>query len=211
MDYHVQDIRCLMDDLGIERAVLMGHSLGAFISLVFGATNPDRVDGVVLVDGGGKLSQEQLDDVFLAIKPALDRLGQVFPSAEEYIEKMKSAPYIHPWSDAIENYYRYELEDAEGGVHCNIDPANIMEEAENVRKVEADTFYGQLQCKVLILRATKGLFSEKDLLLPEPVIQRMVREIPNAKRVDVQGVNHYGIVFQLNRERDQELLAFLGS
>ena len=74
-----------------------------------------------------------------------------------------------------------------------------------------DTFYGQLQCKVLILRATKGLFSEKDLLLPEPVIERMVREIPNAKRVDVQGVNHYGIVFQPNRERDQELLAFLGS
>ena len=30
--HHIQDIMCLMDDLGMEQAVLMGHSLGAFIS-----------------------------------------------------------------------------------------------------------------------------------------------------------------------------------
>lgn len=59
LDHHLRDINALMDDLGIDRAVLMGHSLGAFISLAFAARYPERTDGIVLFDGGGKLSQEQ--------------------------------------------------------------------------------------------------------------------------------------------------------
>ena len=209
MEYHIEDIKCLMDDMGLERTVLMGHSLGAFISLVFGAQYPDRTDRIILVDGAGKLSQEQFDHVFAAIKPALDRLGKVYPSAKAYIDHMKVAPYIHPWSYAIENYYRYELEEYEGGVRCNIDAAHIQEDAVNVRNVEADAYYPKVRCKVLILKAMEGLLSQDDLLLPEPVVARMVREIPNARRFDVPGMNHYGIVFQPHLARNQEIMAFL--
>jgi pimeloyl-ACP methyl ester carboxylesterase len=209
LDHHIRDINCLMDDLGIGKAVLMGHSLGAFISLVFGAQHPEHVDRLILVDGGGKLSQQQLDNVFAAIKPALDRLGKIFPSSDAYIESMIAAPYIHPWSSAIENYYRYELEEVEGGVRTNIDPTHIQEEAENIRKVAPDEFYAKVTSNVLILRATEGLFSQEDLLLPEPVVERMVHEIQYATRVDVEGVNHYGIVFQPHEARDQAILEFL--
>ena len=48
-----------------------------------------------------------------------------------------------------------------------------------------------------------------DLLLPEDVAERMVREIPNAKRLDVKGTNHYSILFQPNKMRDQTILKFL--
>ena len=92
LEHHMRDIVCLMDELGLEKTVLMGHSLGAFISLAFGAQYPDRVDRIILVDGAGKLSQEQFDHVFEAIKPALDRLGKVFPSTDDYINLMKSSP-----------------------------------------------------------------------------------------------------------------------
>jgi hypothetical protein len=122
---------------------------------------------------------------------------------------MKSSPYIHPWSPAIEGYYLYELEKAEGGVKCNINPAHIQEEAKNVRKFEPDMFYSKVHPNVLILKATEGLVDQYDLLLPEPVVDRMVNEIPHAKRFDVEGANHYGIVFQPHSERDTEILAFL--
>ena len=209
LQHHLRDINCLMDDFEMERAVLMGHSLGAFISLAFAAQYPERTDRIVLFDGGGKLSQEQLDTIFAAIKPALDRLGKVFPSSDAYIEAMKSAPYIQPWSPAIEGYYRYEIEEAEGGVSCNINPAHIEEEAANIRKVEVDQFYSHVLCKVLILRATMGIVSQADLLLPEPVIERMTREIPNTRRVDIKGANHYAIVFQPNDVRDRAIMEFL--
>ena len=56
--------------------MLIGAFSGAFIALAFGAEHPNRVDGIILVDGAGKLSPAQFDKVFEAIKPALDRLGK---------------------------------------------------------------------------------------------------------------------------------------
>ena len=209
IDHHLKDINCLLDDLGLEQAVIAGHSLGAFITLVFGAEYPERTDRIILVDGGGDLSEEQINNVFEGIRPSLERLVQVFPSEDGYLETMKQAPYIQPWSPAIETYYRYEITDTEGGVRTNIDPLHIQEEAENVRKLKAASFYPKLSCKTLILRATNGLFSQDDLLLPEDVVERMLREIPTATRFDVEGVNHYGIIFQPHEARDKAILSFL--
>ena len=42
----------LLDDAGADRAVVLGHSLGGFLSLQFALAHPDRVRGVVLVDTG---------------------------------------------------------------------------------------------------------------------------------------------------------------
>lgn len=209
LDYHMRDINCLLDDLEIDRAVIMGHSLGAFIGLTFAAEYPDRVDRLILVDGGGDLSKEQVEKVFIGIKPALDRLGQVFPSADAYLEKMSAAPYIQPWSSAIETYYRYELQETEGGVRTNIEPAHIQEEADNIKKVDCAPFYPQIKCKVLILRAPNGLLSSDDLLLPEEVIEKMTREITDVRRLDVEGTNHYGVVFQPHEGRDRAIRDFL--
>jgi pimeloyl-ACP methyl ester carboxylesterase len=209
LEYHLQDINCLLDDLDLDRAVIMGHSLGAFIGLAFAAEYPGRVERLILVDGGGDLSKEQMEKVFVGIKPALDRLGQVFPTTDAYLEKMRAAPYIQPWSAVTETYYRYEIETIEDGVRTNIAPAHIQEEAANIRKVDCAPYYPRLECEVLILRALNGLLSQDDILLPEDVIDRMIREIPRAQRFDVEGMNHYGIVFQPHAARDETIREFL--
>ena len=115
LQHHIQDIFCVLDDLKQERIVLMGHSLGAFISLAFAANYPERTEKIILMDGGGQLTQDQWDNVTLAIKPSLDRLGQVFPSFDAYVANMKLAPFPS-WSEALEDYFRYESEAVEGGV-----------------------------------------------------------------------------------------------
>jgi pimeloyl-ACP methyl ester carboxylesterase len=207
--HHINDIRAVLDDLGMDKVVLMGHSLGAFISIAFTATFPERVDHLILVDGGGKLTQEQLDKVFAGIKPSLDRLGKVFPSFEEYIGMMKQAPFLHPWSEAFDTYYQYEVEAVEAGIRPRSRPQHIREEAENLRKVDVADFYEKIQAPTLILRATDGLLADDDILLPEPVAERMVREIPDARVQTIEGVNHYMIVFQPHETRDKAILDFV--
>jgi pimeloyl-ACP methyl ester carboxylesterase len=209
LDHHLRDINCLLDDLQLERAVIMGHSLGAFIGLAFAAQYPERTDRLILVDGAGDLSTDQMNKVFVGIKPALDRLGQIFPSADAYLDRMKQAPYLHPWTSAIETYCRYEIEAVDGGVRTNIDPAHIQEEAANIRKVNCASFYPGLRPKVLILRAPNGLLSQDDLLLPEDVINKMTDEIPDARRFDVTDTNHYGILMKSHVARDQVIREFL--
>ncbi len=53
----------------------MGHSLGAFIATAFAARYPERVERVILVDGGGQLSAEQSTNVLAGVQPSVDRLG----------------------------------------------------------------------------------------------------------------------------------------
>jgi len=209
LQHHIQDIFCVLDDLKQERIVLMGHSLGAFISLAFAANYPERTEKIILMDGGGQLTQDQWDKVTLAIKPSLDRLGQVFPSFDAYVANMKLAPFLQPWSQALEDYFRYESEAVEGGVRSRINPANILEEAQNIQQEVPSKYYPKVTCPVLILRATDGILSNDDLVLPESAVDRMVSEIPDARRADINGTNHFSILFQPHESRDKAIREFL--
>jgi pimeloyl-ACP methyl ester carboxylesterase len=207
--HHVRDIFCVLEDLGLNRTVLMGHSLGAYVSMAFAAEYPDRVEKLILLDGGAELSQAHWDRVDLVIKPSLDRLGQVFPSFEAYLENMKKAPILQPWSQAIEDYFRYETEDVDGGVRSRSHPEHIREEIRNIRKMTPSEYYAKITCPVLLVRATNGIISEEDLVVPEDAADRMIKEIPNLRRVDIQGTNHYSILFQPNASRDEAIRTFL--
>ena len=207
--HHCKDILALIDDQGLQRPVLMGHSLGAFISLIFAARYPKKVAQLILVDGGGKLSEDQKNKVFAGIKPSLDRLGKIFPSLKIYLSQMKHAPYLRPWNSYMETYFRYEIEKVGGGIRSRVHPKHIEEEAKNLVKVDSSKFYEKVKAPTLILRATKGMLAEDDLLLPEDVVERMVREIPNVEKIDIKGTNHYSIFFQPNKKRDQAILKFL--
>ncbi len=47
---HVEDLRQLLDTLGIQRAHIIGHSFGADIALHFTILHPERVERLVLVE-----------------------------------------------------------------------------------------------------------------------------------------------------------------
>jgi pimeloyl-ACP methyl ester carboxylesterase len=47
-----EDLKCLLDALGIEKALLVGHSYGGAIATHFALRYPERARGVVLLDSG---------------------------------------------------------------------------------------------------------------------------------------------------------------
>ncbi len=80
----VRCLRALLDDLRIERASLVGHSMGGWIALAFAAAHPDRVDRLVVVDAAGlrfepdltlerALLPDTIDDVRLLIRANFQR------------------------------------------------------------------------------------------------------------------------------------------
>ena len=54
----VGDMAALLDEAGAERAVLVGMSLGGYLSLAFRARHPERVAALVLVDTGPGYRQD---------------------------------------------------------------------------------------------------------------------------------------------------------
>lgn len=208
-EHHLRDLLCLLDDLDLERVVLMGHSLGGYIAMGFASRHPERVEKLILLDAGGDLPQEHWDRVDTAIKPALDRLEMTFPSVDVFLNLMKQAPFLQPWSDEIEAYFRYDLMDVPEGVGSRIRLSNIHEEMANKRQTGVSQYYKGLTCPVLILRATDAIFSPDDILLPKDAVAKMLQEISDAICVDVENTNHYGIIFQPHPARDQAILDFL--
>ncbi len=61
---HHLDLAAVLDDAGVERAHLVGVSLGAGTAVVFALAFPDRVRSLVLVSPGGDLyAPEPPDDL----------------------------------------------------------------------------------------------------------------------------------------------------
>ncbi len=210
LEHHVQDIAAVLADLGIAKTALLGHSLGAYIGLAFADAHPDLVDKLVLLDGGGQLSAEQWGKVTTAIKPSLDRLGKVFPSFEAYLEAIKQAPYVHPVNQAVEDYFRYECEEVPaGGVRSRTKPEHIAEERKSLLTSDTSLYYAGIKCPVLVLRATEGMLSHDDLVLPPDAVERLKKDLPGAEVVDLKGLNHFNMIFAPSAERDQALREFL--
>ncbi|HLS48561.1 MAG TPA: alpha/beta fold hydrolase, partial [Actinomycetaceae bacterium] len=51
---HADDALRVLDAFEVERAVITGHSMGGPVALLLAQRHPDRVQGLVLVDGGLK-------------------------------------------------------------------------------------------------------------------------------------------------------------
>src|SRR2546421_5320288 len=103
--YHANDLLALCDALGLPTVHVVGHSLGAQVTIFLAAIHPQRVGRIVLVDAGGKLPA----DAISAIAPALARLGTVYPSLDAFLQTMQQAP-VYQWNTFWERYYRYDAE-----------------------------------------------------------------------------------------------------
>ena len=209
LEHHCRDIEAVCADLGLTSVALMGHSLGAYICLNLAARRPDLVERLILLDGGADLSPQEWAKVSAGIKPSLDRLGRLFPSFEDYIAQIRQAPFLQPWNRNTEDYYRYESQEVEGGVISRIQPEHIAEERNNLLAMETGEFYPGVECPVLILRATEGMLTQDDLVLPPGAAQRLAASLKQAELVDLPGINHFSLVFQPSPERDRALREFL--
>jgi pimeloyl-ACP methyl ester carboxylesterase len=51
-DHMVGDFTALMDNLGMERASILGHSYGGVVALYYAVLHPERVDKLIIADTG---------------------------------------------------------------------------------------------------------------------------------------------------------------
>jgi len=104
------DLRGLLDHLGVERAVIGGMSQGGFLSLRFALQHPDRVIGLILIDSEAGLGDsekrrqyEMMTDVWatdgpsdmIAATTAAIIIGPDRPESAAWIAKWKARPKEH--------------------------------------------------------------------------------------------------------------------
>jgi pimeloyl-ACP methyl ester carboxylesterase len=114
------DILEVADALGWERFSLLGHSRGAAISTLFAGTFPDRIERLMLIEGGlpilGEASEapENLAKVIEATRRLRGRGGRVFASREQAIAERVDG-FSPVTAGAAEILARRSLREVSGG------------------------------------------------------------------------------------------------
>jgi pimeloyl-ACP methyl ester carboxylesterase len=201
MAAHARDVLDVAAALGVERAVIAGHSMGGYVATQAAAADPDRIRAVLLVDGGlpGRADPDADPDeaAEAVLGPALQRLRMTFSSREEYRDFWRPHPAFEGrWSELVEAYVDYDLEEGSGGAWRS----RVSEDA--VRGDYRDTFANpaatrgleQLSVPVVFLRAPRGLRNEPPGFYAPEYVAEVAGRLPSMHVEDVPGCNHYMVV-----------------
>lgn len=209
LEHHSADLAQVIAYLGLERMVVMGHSLGAFIALALAARHPELVAGLILLDGGAVLTPEQWTRVGAGVASSVERLGKRFDSRASYLEAIRKASPAG-WNSALEEYYLYDCREYDDGYGSRIDPGHIAEERSNLSQTDLAALHARVTCPVLVLRALRPMLGGDEMVLPDQALPAFRRALPSASLVELPELDHFGMVFQPSLQRTQAIKAFLG-
>jgi len=101
----VSDLGAVLDELGLERAVLVGNSMGAATALAFALASPARVSALVVITPGyGGRPHAAGFDAWDALADGLARGG-----VDGFMEAYR--PQVDPrWWETVERFTRQRLE-----------------------------------------------------------------------------------------------------
>lgn len=227
MPAHADDLAAVLEELAEGPVVLVGHSMGAFATLVLADRHPERVAATVLIDGGIPLKvPEGLDadqTVQAILGPAAERLAMTFSGVEEYRGFWQHHPALqNEWTALLEDYITYDLEPAEPTDPAAGDAAKAPVAAGRFRPstryeaIAQDTVQqmadGSLLQAIQNLRtptelvwSRRGLLNEIPGLYTQDYLEQWVDQVPALQQhlhiTEVPETNHYTILMAAHGAR----------
>jgi lipase len=200
MAAHADDLAAVLDALGIGSSPVVGHSMGAFVSVVLAARHPERVSRLLLVDGGLPLDVPPgltPDEVVQSVLGATaDRLHMRFADVAEYLAFWRAHPaFAADWSEPLERYLAYDLVPEGDALRPATSYATTVEDTIDLNTGTAiGDALARLAHPAVLLTAPRGLRDEQPGLYEEGHLAGLLARHPGIRHERVPGVNHYTIV-----------------
>ena len=188
---YAADLPALLDRLGVERAVVVGHSLGGNVATLFAAAYPERILSLVLVDTGPALeasgTSQVVDDVESALRSFgrvagfRQQLGQIHPKGDpEILDRLAATSLV----ERIDGRYEPALDPGVLG---------LGSEGTDLVALERELWesLGRVSAPVLVVRG--GVSA----ILSEKVAREMVDEVlPDGRLVTIPEAGHAVMIDQ---------------
>jgi lipase len=209
LEAHAADVVRVLDHLGLQSAVLAGHSMGAFVALKTALLFPERVRALVLLDGGWprvespprEMTEEEKQDASAleeGLARAFKRLDMTFESPEAYLDfwfpdqnlKMEDLP------PDLADYYLYDLGEVENGYNPKASRVAAEEDSPSVSSTSptAEQMRG-VACPVALVRASQGFFPGSDPLISDETRDVMAESLDIRTEILLEGANHYTMLW----------------
>ena len=173
---HVRDMISVLDHLGLERAVVIGHSLGAYIAASLAVAHP-----------------EQFLQAFLG--PTLARLTMTFPDLAAYLAWWRHHPAFAAGdveASDLEAYAGHDLIGEPPFRHSGVNPEVVRVDGTDLFRIpDARAITGP----ATLLCAERGMVDDPHPMQPWELVEAWASAAPEQRRaVPVADVNHYTIV-----------------
>jgi len=198
-EVYVDDLEDLVAELGFERFVLIGHSLGGANALEYVRRNPGRVSALVIEDigpgssssgdGAARIRREMADTPLLFADWA---------AAEGFWRA--SRPGLS--AEGLASRLRHSMHAVAEGVAWRHDQQGIAEARLSIAPTDLWPAVRALDCPTLFVRGGRSDF------LPAALLEAMRASNPQVRTVVVADASHY-VHDDQNDSFNREVLAFL--
>lgn len=202
MRAHAADLLAVLDHLGLDHAVLTGHSMGAYVATTAATSDTQRWSSLVLIDGGVALPLPPGVHPEAILKgvlgPALARLEMTFESRSTYLDFWRAHPAFADagcWNEDAEAYFDHDLIGSPPELRSSASLEAVrFDGTELLVDDEVRRACGQVTQPAVLLRASRGLLNQVPPLLPDEVIEPLRSSWPIQQEMLVDDTNHYTIL-----------------
>jgi non-heme chloroperoxidase len=184
------DLGVILDELNIDDAVLLGHSMGVNVVLEFYRQQPKRVAGMVLANG---TAQRPLETLFRhnALQAGFKILKKLYEKSPELVSLFWKSQKGNPFARSLVslggfNPHLTPKEDIELYIDqvADTDPAILIHLIENYDAYDANAWLHTVQPPTLIISG------EQDRLIPIEQQELMHQLIPNSRLEMIRHGSH---------------------
>lgn len=200
MAAHADDLAAVFAHLDIPPTLVVGHSMGGFVSVVFAHRHPALVTRLLLVDGGLPLAAPPgLDaDALVAtiLGPTAERLRMRFADEPAYLDFWRAHPaFAADWSPELERYLAYDLVADGDGLRSATSYATTRDDTVDLNTGTAlvDAL-DAIAHPALLVTVPRGLQDETPGLYPSAHLDALRDRHPAVAQLALGSFNHYTVV-----------------
>ncbi|MFK3772716.1 alpha/beta hydrolase [Pseudomonas sp. NPDC089406] len=176
---YAHDVLRVAEQLGWQRFGLLGHSLGAIISVQLAGALPDRVSHLALIDGvipPTGAEQDAAERLGMALQAQLRLDGKrktVYTSLDEGVEaRMKGMVAVS--REAAELLARRGLMPVPGGYSWRSDSRLTLPSPQRLAQAQAMAFVRRVKCPACLVVAADGMLARHTQLLEQLPFQQVL-------------------------------------
>jgi len=193
IDGHARDVLALMDAVGVPRAILAGHSMGAYVAVALAGRAPERVAGAVLIDGGVMLAAD-VEAIVASVRPLLGRLTTSYPSPEAYVAEWEGRGIFDGhWGPVVRANLGYDLGRRRDGYVPKADPRAALDDLRDIAATGHRDRLAALACPVLAITAEGGMAPGGPPVIGEAELAVLRAEVADLEVVGVPGTGHHTV------------------